>query len=48
VEGIPEAETDFQGLTVLLSTAQGEPVALALVAQGEFRPFRVFNFGSSL
>jgi tRNA pseudouridine55 synthase len=48
VEGTPEAETDFQGLTVLLSTAQGEPVALALVAQGEFRPFRVFNFGSSL
>jgi len=48
VEGTPEAETDFQGLTVLLSTAQGEPVALASVAQGEFRPFRVFNFGSSL
>ena len=48
VEGIPEAETDFQGLTVLLSTAQGEPVALALVAQGEFRPFRVFNFGLGL
>jgi len=48
VEGTPEAETDFQGLTVLLSTAQGEPVALALVAQGEFKPFRVFNFGSSL
>jgi tRNA pseudouridine55 synthase len=48
VEGTPDAETDFQGLTVLLSTAQGEPVALASVAQGEFRPFRVFNFGSSL
>jgi tRNA pseudouridine55 synthase len=48
VEGIPEAETDFQGLTVLLSTAQGEPVALAQVAQGEFRPFRVFNFGQAL
>jgi tRNA pseudouridine55 synthase len=45
VEGNPEAETGFQGLTVLLSTAQGEPVALAMVAQGEFRPFRVFNFG---
>jgi tRNA pseudouridine55 synthase len=43
VEGTPEAETDFQGLTVLLSTAQGEPVALASVAQGEFRPFRVFG-----
>ena len=48
VEGISEAETDFQGLTVLLSTAQGEPVALAQVAQGEFRPFRVFNFGPGL
>jgi tRNA pseudouridine55 synthase len=47
VEGSPEAETGFQGLTVLLSTAQGEPVALASVAQGEFRPFRVFNFGQS-
>lgn len=48
VEGLSEAETDFQGLTVLLSTAQGEPVALAQVAQGEFRPFRVFNFGPGL
>src|SRR5262245_40301897 len=48
VQGTPEAEADFQGLTVLLSTAQGEPVALALVAQGEFRPFRVFNFGPGL
>ena len=48
VEGIPQAEIDFQGLTVLLSTAQGEPVALAQVAQGEFRPFRVFNFGQGL
>jgi tRNA pseudouridine55 synthase len=48
IEGIPQAETDFQGLTVLLSTAQGEPVALAQVAQGEFRPFRVFNFGAGL
>jgi len=47
VQGIPEAEADFQGLTVLLSPAQGEPVALASVAQGEFRPFRVFNFGPS-
>jgi len=36
---------DFQGLTVFLSTARGEPVALAEVAQGELRPFRVFNFG---
>ena len=37
---------DLQGLTVFLSTAGGEPVALALLAQGELRPFRVFNFGT--
>lgn len=36
--------TDLQGLTVFLSTAEGEPVALAEFAQGELRPFRVFNF----
>jgi len=35
---------DLQGLTVFLSTAEGEPVALAEFAQGELRPFRVFNF----
>lgn len=35
--------TDLQGLTVFLSTAEGEPVALAEFAQGELRPFRVFN-----
>jgi tRNA pseudouridine55 synthase len=34
---------DLQGLTVFLSTAEGEPVALAEFAQGELRPFRVFN-----
>jgi tRNA pseudouridine55 synthase len=37
---------DLQGLTVFLSTAGGEPVALAQLAQGELRPFRVFNFGT--
>jgi tRNA pseudouridine55 synthase len=37
---------DLQGLTVFLSTATGEPVALAELAQGELRPFRVFNFGT--
>ncbi len=42
----PAAETNIQGLTVYLSTAQGEPVALAEVAKGELRPFRVFNFGT--
>lgn len=35
---------DLQGLTVYLSTADGEPVALAQFAEGELRPFRVFNF----
>jgi len=47
MQGHPEPGTDLQGLTVLLSTAQGEPVALAEVAQGELRPFRVFNYGPS-
>jgi tRNA pseudouridine55 synthase len=47
MQGQPEPGTDLQGLTVLLSTAQGEPVALALVAHGELRPFRVFNYGPS-
>jgi tRNA pseudouridine55 synthase len=37
---------NIQGLTVYLSTAKGEPVALAEVAKGELRPFRVFNFGT--
>jgi tRNA pseudouridine55 synthase len=41
-----EAEgDDLQGLTVYLSTSEGEPVALAELSSGEFRPFRVFNFG---
>jgi tRNA pseudouridine55 synthase len=35
---------DLQGLTVFLSTGEGEPVALAQFAEGELRPFRVFNF----
>jgi tRNA pseudouridine55 synthase len=37
---------DLQGLTVFLSTQGGEPVALAELAEGELRPFRVFNFGT--
>jgi tRNA pseudouridine55 synthase len=37
---------DLQGLTVFLKTADGEPVALAEIAEGELRPFRVFNFGT--
>ncbi len=34
---------DLQGLTVFLQTSEGEPVALAELALGELRPFRVFN-----
>jgi tRNA pseudouridine55 synthase len=42
-----EAEgDDLQGLTVYLSTSEGEPVALAELTSGELRPFRVFNFGT--
>jgi tRNA pseudouridine55 synthase len=37
---------DLQGLTVFLSTGDGEPVALAALQAGELRPFRVFNFGT--
>ncbi|HWA88406.1 MAG TPA: tRNA pseudouridine(55) synthase TruB [Rhizomicrobium sp.] len=37
---------DLQGLTVYLSTGEGEPVALAQFAEGELRPFRVFNFAT--
>ncbi len=39
-------DDDLQGLTVFLSTGDGEPVALAEIAQGELRPFRVFNFAT--
>jgi len=41
-ESQPEGD-DLQGLTVFLQTSEGEPVALAEFAQGELRPFRVFN-----
>jgi tRNA pseudouridine55 synthase len=34
---------DLQGAMVFLSDAEGAPVALAEIAQGELRPFRVFN-----
>jgi tRNA pseudouridine55 synthase len=40
------AEANLQGLTVFIHTARGEPVALAHIAEGEMRPFRVFNFGT--
>ena len=41
-EGQSETD-DLQGFTVFLQTSEGEPVALAEIAQGELRPFRVFN-----
>jgi tRNA pseudouridine55 synthase len=44
-EEAPE-DDDLQGLTVYLSSAAGEPVALAELSGGELRPFRVFNFGT--
>jgi tRNA pseudouridine55 synthase len=46
IKDIADASDDLQGLTVFLSTAGGEPVALAMLAEGELRPFRVFNFGT--
>jgi tRNA pseudouridine55 synthase len=44
--GNADEGTNIQGLTVFLSTPNGEPIALAEVAEGELRPFRVFNLGS--
>jgi tRNA pseudouridine55 synthase len=41
-EGFPDGE--LSGLTVFLSDEEGGPVALAEIAEGELRPFRVFNF----
>ena len=35
---------ELQGLTVFLKEEDGSPVALAEIAEGELRPFRVFNF----
>jgi tRNA pseudouridine55 synthase len=46
IKDIADVGDDLQGLTVFLSTAGGEPVALAMLAEGELRPFRVFNFGT--
>ena len=47
-QGGESVEANLQGLTVFLHTARGEPVALAQVAEGEMRPFRVFNFGTGM
>jgi tRNA pseudouridine55 synthase len=41
-DGFPDGE--LSGLTVFLSDEAGGPVALAEIAEGELRPFRVFNF----
>lgn len=43
-----EPGRQIDGQTVYLATAKGEPVALAEIAEGELRPFRVFNFGAGL
>jgi tRNA pseudouridine55 synthase len=45
-QGASEPGGQIDGQTVYLSTARGEPVALAEIAGGELRPFRVFNFGT--
>jgi tRNA pseudouridine55 synthase len=46
IRDIADVSDNLQGLTVFLSTQGGEPVALAQLAEGELRPFRVFNFGT--
>jgi len=38
---------ELQGQTVFLKEEDGCPVALAEIAEGELRPFRVFNFANS-
>jgi len=38
---------ELSGLTVFLKDEEGAPVALAEIAEGELRPFRVFNFTTS-
>ena len=42
MKGFPEGE--LQGQVVFLHEEDGTPVALAEIAEGELRPFRVFNF----
>jgi tRNA pseudouridine55 synthase len=43
-EGLGDGE--LHGQTVFLKDADGSPVALAEIAEGELRPFRVFNFSN--
>jgi tRNA pseudouridine55 synthase len=38
------SDGELQGLAVFLHEEDGTPVALAEIAEGELRPFRVFNF----
>ena len=38
---------ELSGLTVFLKEEDGSPVALAEIAEGELRPFRVFNFSTN-
>lgn len=38
---------ELQGQTVYLKDEDGSPVALAEIAEGELRPFRVFNFSQN-
>jgi tRNA pseudouridine55 synthase len=38
---------ELSGLIVFLKDEDGSPVALAEIAEGELRPFRVFNFSTS-
>jgi len=40
-------EGELPGQTVYLKDEEGSPVALAEIAGGELRPFRVFNFTTS-
>jgi tRNA pseudouridine55 synthase len=40
-------EGELHGQTVFLKDADGSPVALAEIAEGELRPFRVFNFSQN-
>jgi tRNA pseudouridine55 synthase len=44
IQDLFSGQGEIQGRTVFLSDAEGGPVALAEIAQGELRPFRVFNF----
>jgi hypothetical protein len=38
---------ELSGQTVYLKDEDGSPVALAEIAEGELRPFRVFNFSTN-